>query len=142
MRLRAEKNLLALPRDVWPLLAEPRHLSDWWPGYTAVQPDRRGLAVGARWQITRTDRPGLLRRPRGRGLVVITRVEIGQALGWRDLEQGFEVVITIEPGGDATHATLGLEAAPWRIPLEGLTRLPQQALARLHALCQTAAQLS
>ena len=32
--------------DVWAFLAEPYHLSDWWPGITGVEPDRRGFAPG------------------------------------------------------------------------------------------------
>ena len=37
--------------DVWGFLAEPYHLSDWWPGIVGVEPDRRGFAPGARWKV-------------------------------------------------------------------------------------------
>ena len=43
--------LLAPRADVWAFLAEPYHLSDWWPGITGVDPDLRGFAPGARWRI-------------------------------------------------------------------------------------------
>src|SRR5436190_134346 len=94
MRLRSTRRLLAAQDEIWALLSEPYHLADWWPGYSAVRPDRRGLAVGARWTVTRSDRPGLLRTPRGEGILVITRVEPPATLGWRDLQQAFEVAVT------------------------------------------------
>jgi probable rRNA maturation factor len=34
--------------DAWRFLAEPYHLTDWWPGASGVQPDRRGVAVAQR----------------------------------------------------------------------------------------------
>ena len=142
MRVEARTELLAARADVWELLAEPRHLADWWPDYETVRPDRRGLAEGARWQVVRGRTPGLLRRPGGEGMVVITRVEPGEQLAWRDLEQHFEADLRLEPGpGGNTRATLVVEAPAWRIVVEGLRPTPRQALARLHALCQTAASL-
>jgi len=48
----ATRELLAARPDAWGFLAEPYHLSDWWPGIVSVQPDRRGFADGARWQVT------------------------------------------------------------------------------------------
>ena len=125
---------------MWTLLAEPYHLSDWWPGYAAVRPDRRGLAEGARVEVVRSDTPGLLRRPRGEGLVVIALVEAGHALAWRDHEQGFLARVELVPG-TATSAVVSLEAPLWRVAAEGLRPLPRQAVARLRALCQTAATL-
>lgn len=47
----ATLELLAPRADVWAFLAEPYHLADWWPGITGVEPDRRGLAQGARWKV-------------------------------------------------------------------------------------------
>jgi uncharacterized protein YndB with AHSA1/START domain len=128
--------------DVWSLLAEPRHLSDWWPGYTTVRPDRRGVAEGARWQVVRSDAPGLLRRPGGEGTIVVTTVEPGLRLGWRDVQQSFDADLRLEPAADGhTRALLTVEAPWWRVIAEGLRTTPRQALARLHALCQTAASL-
>jgi uncharacterized protein YndB with AHSA1/START domain len=142
VRIEAQRELLATRDDVWSLLAEPRHLADWWPGYSAIRPDRRGLAEGARWHVVRGGSPGLLRRPGGEGLIVVTAVEPGLRFSWRDLRQGFDAEILVEPAsGGNTRATLTLGAPWWRIILEGLRLSPRQALARLHALCQTAASL-
>lgn len=141
MRVEADRELLAPCSDVWELLAEPYHLSDWWPGYTAVRPDRRGLAHGARWTVVRGSDPGLLRRPGGDGLIVIGTVEVRRSLSWRDLAQGFEAEIQLEPAGERTRARVTLEAPWWRVLVEGLRDLPRRSLGRLHDLCQTAAGL-
>jgi uncharacterized protein YndB with AHSA1/START domain len=89
MKLVATRNLVAPREDVWALLAEPYHLSDWWPGYSAIRPDRRGVAVGARWAVVRSATAGLLRRPGGEGMIVIESVEPTLSIAWRDVEQGF-----------------------------------------------------
>jgi hypothetical protein len=63
----AVRELLASLDDAWGFLAEPYHLSDWWPGAVSVQPDRRGFETGARWQVTVISDPlriGPLRFPR------------------------------------------------------------------------------
>jgi len=99
VRIEVQRELLAPRGDVWALLAEPHHLSDWWPGYTTIRPDRRGLTVGARWQVVRGGAPGLLRRPGGDGLVVITAVEPGRRLGWLDIQQRFTAEIRPRGGG-------------------------------------------
>jgi len=31
MRIEAQRELIAARGDVWELLSEPHHLSDWWP---------------------------------------------------------------------------------------------------------------
>ncbi|HEX9352077.1 MAG TPA: SRPBCC family protein [Gaiellaceae bacterium] len=142
MQIEAQRELLAPRGDVWSLLAEPRHLSDWWPGYTAIRADRRGLAEGARWDVVRGGASGLLRRPGGDGLIVVTAVETGLRFGWRDVQQAFVAEILLEPAAAGhTRATLTLQASWWRLVAEGLRPAPRQALARLHALCQTAAGL-
>jgi len=142
VRIEAQRELLAPRGDVWSLLAEPRHLSDWWPGYTSIRPDRRGLAEGARWEVARGSAPGLLRRPGGQGLIVVIAVEPGLRFRWRDLQQAFVAEILLEPAaGGHTRATVTLQAPWWRLVAEGLRPIPRQALARLHALCQTAAGL-
>ena len=142
VRVEAQAELIATRGDVWELLAEPRHLADWWPDYSTIQPDRRGLAEGARWQVVRGSTPGLLRRPGGEGMLVITKVEPELRLAWHDLQQDFEAEIRLEPAPEGhTRATLVVEASTWRILAEGLRSTPRHALARLHALCQTAASL-
>jgi len=142
VRVEAQTELIATRHDVWELLAEPRHLADWWPDYSTIRPDRRGLAEGARWEVVRGSTPGLLRRPRSEGMVLITKAEPERRLAWRDLQQGFEAEIRLEPAPEGhTRAMLVVEAPAWRIVAEGLRLTPRQALARLHALCQTAASL-
>jgi hypothetical protein len=141
VRIEAERELLAPVEDVWKLLAEPHHLSDWWPGYGSIRPDRRGLAPNARWQVMRSGQPGLLRKPGGEGLIVLKRVEDGRALGWHDVQQQFDAVIEIAGTNAHTNALVTLEAPWWRIRLEGLRRAPGDSLSRLYALCQTAAGL-
>jgi uncharacterized protein YndB with AHSA1/START domain len=142
VRIEAQTELLAARSDVWALLAEPRHLSDWWPGYSSIQPDRRGLAEGARWEVVRGGSIGLLRRPESEGMILITTVEPEFRFGWHDVQQRFTAELRLEPAPDGrTRATLSVDSAGWRAVAEGLRPLPRQALARLHALCQTAANL-
>jgi uncharacterized protein YndB with AHSA1/START domain len=142
MRIAASRRLLAARKDVWALLAEPHHLSDWWPGYVAIRPDRRGLAPGARWTVVRSANPGLLRRPGGEGMIVIESVEPTLSLAWRDLEQSFRAEIAIANADAETDAALAVDAQWWRLFAEGLRGAPEQALARLHALCRTAESLA
>ncbi len=140
--VRAERELLAPRADVWALVAEPFHLPDWWPGYTGVEPDRRGLAQGARWKVMRSRTPGLLRRPSGEGLIVIRLVDPTLELRWFDLRQELEAGIALANSApNRTRATVSVEAAWWRLNVEGARRLPQEALTRLFDLCQTAAEL-
>ena len=75
--------LLASRADAWAFLAEPYHLSDWWPGVLSVEPDRRGFEQGARWELRVVADPlrlgpirfpgiGRPSGPSGRQLLVIT----------------------------------------------------------------------
>ena len=140
MRVKDARELLAPPDDVWALLAEPRHLSDWWPGYRVIRPDRRGLEVGARWEVVRSQ-AGLLRRPGEEGLVAITAAEPNRRLAWHDVQQQFTATVALEGDNGQTRARVAVEAPWWRMLVEGLRLAPQEALSRLHALCQTAAGL-
>jgi uncharacterized protein YndB with AHSA1/START domain len=146
MRVEARAVLLAPPGDVWKLLAEPYHLTDWWPGYQGVEPDRHGLAPGARWRVVRgptgVATGGLLRRPGATGTLVIGEVVEGRVIAWHDVEQGVDVRATLEPAaGRRTEVRLALEASGWRVSLEGLRPVPRRAARRLYDLCQTAAEL-
>jgi len=137
-----ESQVLAAPReDVWELVAEPFHLPDWWPGYTGVQPDRRGLAENARWEVIRGRRPGLMRKPHGKGLIVIHRVTPARELAWQDLAQRLDMGLLLGDEDGQTNATAWVEGSWWRFYTEGAHALPRQALARLHHLCQTASSL-
>ena len=137
----ASRTLLASRDDVWALVAEPHHLPDWWPGYRAVRPDRRGLSSGARWTVVRSLEPGLFRRPESEGLIHIRRVEPGRALAWHDVQQGFDAAVELTDDGDVTPARVTVETSWWRLRAESLSGAPARALARLHDLCQTAVAL-
>jgi hypothetical protein len=137
------RELLSPRLDVWALVSEPYHLPDWWPGYVGVKPDRLGLAVNARWSVRRADTPGLLRRPGGEGLIVITRVDPGLELAWHDVKQGIDVVLELRnaEAEGRTRATVTVSGDWWRLVLEGARSLPRRSLDRLYDLCQTAATL-
>jgi hypothetical protein len=138
-RASVSRELLAARKDVWSFVADPHHFPDWWPGVGGVQPGRRGFAEGARWAISGTDRPTLLRRATSSGMLLVTGIEAPERFAWRLTGDHIDAELRLEePGPDRTIATLEIEA-PW---LYGLSRaLPRRALTRLHALCQTAAEL-
>lgn len=138
-RVSASRELLASRRDVWEFIAEPHHFPDWWPGVAAVRPDRRGLAEGARWEIHTIDRPSLLRRATTSGMLLVRGVSPYERFAWTLTGDHIDAELRLEARGeDRTIARLDVEA-PW---LFGLSRnLPRRALTRLHALCQTAAEL-
>jgi hypothetical protein len=134
--------VLRSPRaDVWALVGEPYHLPDWWPSYSGVEPDRRGLAEGARWTVLRGARPGFLRKPSGRGLILLERVRPATELAWLDLAQKIEAGVRLDDEGRDTRATAFVSGPFWRIYAEGARGLPFNAVARLYDLCQTAAGL-
>jgi len=137
----ASRVLVASREDVWALVTEPYHLPDWWPAYTGVEPDRRGLAEGARWTVLRSRTPGFLRKPRGKGLIVIQRVSPGEELAWLDLSQNVEAGLRLEDEGRGTRATAFVDGPLWRLLAEGARGLPRLAVARLYDLCQTATSL-
>ena len=138
----ASRELLAPRTDVWALVAEPYNLPDWWRAYTGVVPDRRGLAPGARWKVVRRRKPGLLARAGSEGLIVVTRVVEGTELGFRDVGEGIEAVLELaSKGPELTRATISVSAPWWRLYVEGVRNLPQESLAHLYDLCQTAAAL-
>ena len=139
MKYSASRELLAPRADVWAFLAEPYHLPDWWPGLGGVQPDRRGVAPGARWQIQSGGRPSLLRRPGAAGILLIREVEPERRLAFQLVSERVDAELELEDAGpDRTLATLTVDA-PF---LSGVNRkTPVRALSRLYALCQTSAQL-
>ena len=138
-RASAARELLAAREDVWSFIAEPHHFPDWWPGIGGVQPDRRGVAEGARWGVRGTELPTLFRRSTSSGMLLVTGVQIPERFAWTLTGDHIDAELRLEERGpDRTIATLDVEA-PW---LSGFSRaLPRRALTRLHALCQTAAEL-
>lgn len=141
MRTDASLVLPVRREDAWALVSEPFHLPDWWPGYTGVEPDRRGLEENARWTVVRALRPGLMRRPHGTGLIVIRGVSPGSELVWHDLGQKLDMGIRLEDAGGETKATAWVSGSFWRLYAEGVRSLPTKAVARLHVLCDTASGL-
>jgi len=139
VRATASRELLAPVGDVWRFLAEPYHLADWWPGISGVEPDRRGLAAGARWRVVGSARAGLLRRPRAEQLLLVRAVEPRRLVAWHLTGDRLDAVVRLEPlGPDRTLATVTVEAAL----VAGARRtLARRAVGRLYDLCQTAASL-
>jgi uncharacterized protein YndB with AHSA1/START domain len=138
-RASASRELLASRDDVWTFIAEPQHFASWWPGVAAIRADRRGLAEGARWEVHTADRPTLFRRPTSSGMLLVRAVHAPELFAWTLSSDHLDALLRLEeraPG--RTSAVLELDA-PW---LYGFSRsLPRRALTRLHALCQTAAEL-
>jgi uncharacterized protein YndB with AHSA1/START domain len=136
----ASRELLASRADVWRFLAEPHHFSDWWPGVAGVHPDRRGLAPGARWSLHGGMRPTLIRRPDMTGTLVVMEVKPPERWAWYLTGERLDAEIRLAEAeqDDRTIAELTV-SGPF---LVGLRRsLPRNALNRLYALCQTAAEL-
>jgi uncharacterized protein YndB with AHSA1/START domain len=137
MHAAAELELLAPRADVWAFLAEPYHLSDWWPGIAGVRPDRRGFAPGARWQVngTRWTNPFTGRRPMAQ-LLLIREIDTYERWAWHLVQDGLDVEVRLRAvAPDRTVARVAVEGA-W---LVGARRsLPRGAVERLHALVQTA----
>jgi hypothetical protein len=136
-RVVASRELLAPRADVWKLLSEPYHLADWWPGIGGLEPDRRGFAPGARWHVVGENRPSLLRKPNMSGTLVVIAVDLYERFAFHLTGERLDVELRLSaPKPDRTLATLTVEGPA----LIGLKRsLPRKALARLHGLCQTAA---
>ena len=133
------QELLAPPEDVWAFVSEPYHFPDWWPGVAAVEPDRRGFAEGARWQLRRAE-PTLFRRAHGAALLVVRRVEVPSLFSFHVVQDRLDAELALTPApGDRTRAQLTVRAPLWRLGFE--RSLARDALGRLHALCQTAAGL-
>jgi hypothetical protein len=142
-RVAATRELLAPREDVWRFLAEPFHLADWWPGVRGVEPDRRGLAPGARWRLNagpQTAGPltSLVRRPDAAGMLVVVEVRTNELVRLLFVDDRIEAELHLAPARDShTRATLVIEG-PW---LRVNRSLPRRALSRLYDLCQTAAEL-
>jgi uncharacterized protein YndB with AHSA1/START domain len=142
-RVVASRELLAPREEVWRFLAEPHHLSDWWPGVHGVRPDRRGLAPGARWQLSAGPQSGglltaFMRSPEAVGTVVVLDVRTNELVRLMFVDDRIEAEIQLEPAPEScTRATLTIEA-PW---LRVNRSLPRRALNRLYNLCQTGAEL-
>jgi uncharacterized protein YndB with AHSA1/START domain len=137
-RYAAERTLIAPLEDVWTFLAEPYHLPDWWPGVSGVQPDRRGLAPGARWQVLGPDRPTLFKKPDASGVLLVLDVVPMRRVAFQLTAQRLDAELELSPLPDGeTRARLAVEA-----PFMAVRKsFPHEALQRLYDLVQTGADL-
>ncbi len=125
----ASIELLASRADVWSFLAEPYHLTDWWPGITGVEPDRRGFAPGARWTAI-TTRRNVFAGPRTtETLLLIRAIDPYELWSWHLVATKLDVEVRLRATAiDRTVAVVSVSKGS-----------PAAALKRLYDLCQTAA---
>jgi uncharacterized protein YndB with AHSA1/START domain len=136
--VRASRDLLASPEDVWSYLSEPYHLSDWWPRIATVEPDRRGFAAGARWQV-RSSEPTYFRRAASEDTLLVREARPMSIFAFELVKAKLTAELVLEQVGPAvTRAELSVSGPL----LFGFSRsLPKDALDRLHDLCQTGVEI-
>jgi uncharacterized protein YndB with AHSA1/START domain len=128
---RATLELLASREDVWAFLAEPYHLSDWWPGITGVEPDRRGFAPGARWKALATKRNVFVGPRPTETMILIREIDLYERWSWHMLRPKTDVEIRLRSvGEDRTAVTVATNRGS-----------ASRAVQRLYDLVQTAATL-
>jgi Polyketide cyclase / dehydrase and lipid transport len=119
---------------VWAFVAEPYHLTDWFPGITGVEPDRRGTAAGARWKVVG---PRYLRRTETAGVLVVRAVVPRERLSFELVTDKLGVEVLLEPVAEGrTRVQVAVDG---RFVLGPRGRLARDAVKRLYALVQTAA---
>jgi hypothetical protein len=119
---------------VWRFLAEPYHLSDWWPGLTGVEPDRRGFAPGARWKVIATVQNVVLGSRRVETVLLIREIDEYERWSWHLVAARLDVEIRLRAvAADRTEVTVTTS--------RGRPGLPKLAVKRLYDLVQTAATL-
>jgi uncharacterized protein YndB with AHSA1/START domain len=134
-RYAADRVLLAPIGDVWAFLVEPYNLADWWPGVSGVEPDRRGLAPGARWKVVGPNQPSLFRRPQMTGTLVVLEVVPFERIAFQLTGDRIDAELTLRALDEkSTEASLVVDG-PFMIGLR--RRFPAQALTRLHGLLRT-----
>jgi len=127
----ASLELLAPRADVWAFLAEPYHLSDWWPGITGVDPDLRGFAPGARWNVHATKRNVFTGSRVVETMVLIREIEPYERWTWHLLRPATDVEVRLRAvADDRTVVSVGASRGN-----------PAVAVKRLYDLVQTAAKL-
>jgi uncharacterized protein YndB with AHSA1/START domain len=131
----ARRTLLAPLDDVWAFLVEPFNLADWWPGISGVEPDRRGLAPGARWRIVGPNTPSYFRRPQSSGTLLVLDVVPKEKLAFQLTGDRIDAELSLRALDERrTDASLIVDG-PFLIGLR--RRYPAQALDRLYSLVQT-----
>jgi uncharacterized protein YndB with AHSA1/START domain len=136
-RYAADRTLLAPLEDVWAFLVEPYHLPDWWPGVSGVEPDRRGLAPGARWKVLGPNEPTLLHKPDAAGTLLVLEVVPMRRIAFQVVAQRLDAELDLEETEDDRTAVSLVVDAPF---LSIRRSFPGQALARLYDLVQTGAE--
>jgi len=127
----ASLELLAPRADVWGFLAEPYHLSDWWPGITGVDPDVRGFAPGARWKVHSFKRNIFTGRRGVESMVLIREIDPYERWTWHLLQPATDVEVRLRAVADnRTVVSVGASRGN-----------PAVAVKRLYDLVQTAAEL-
>lgn len=130
----ASLELLAPRGDVWGFLAEPYHLTDWWPGLTGLRPDRRGFAAGARWQVIARVRNVILGSRAVETTLLVREIEPFERWTWHLVAQKLDVEVRLRALADGrTEVTVTTSRGPGS--------LPKLAVKRLYDLVQTAATL-
>jgi uncharacterized protein YndB with AHSA1/START domain len=127
----ASLELLAPREDVWRFLAEPYHLSDWWPGITGVEPDRRGFAPGARWKVHATKRNVFTGARSVETMLLVREIDLYERWSFHVLEPALDAEIRLRATAeDRTLVTVGVSRGDAKV-----------AVKRLYDLMQTAARL-
>ena len=127
----ASRELLAPRADVWGFLAEPYHLSDWWPGIIGVEPDRRGFAPGARWKVRLQTHNVFIGRRERETMLIVGEIDLLERWSWHLLVGRLDVEVRLRSvAPDRTLVTC---------TTSGRRHLPDLALQRLYDLVQTAA---
>jgi hypothetical protein len=126
----ASLELLASRSDVWSFLAEPYHLSDWWPGITGVEPDRRGFSPGARWKVHATKWNPLAGTRSVETMLLVREIEQFERWTWHLLQPATDVEIRVQSiAPDRTRVTVAASRGK-----------PAVAVKRLYDLVQFAAE--
>jgi hypothetical protein len=126
----ASLELLASRSDVWSFLAEPYHLSDWWPGITGVEPDRRGFSHGARWKVHATKWNPLAGTRSVETMLLVREIEQFERWTWHLLQPATDVEIRVQSiAPDRTRVTVAASRGK-----------PAVAVKRLYDLVQFAAE--
>jgi uncharacterized protein YndB with AHSA1/START domain len=127
----ASLELLAPREDVWRFLAEPYHLSDWWPGITGVEPDRRGFAPGARWKVHATKRNVFTGSRSVETMLIVRDIDLYERWSFHVLEPKLDAEIRLRSvADDRTRVTVAVSRGN-----------AKTAVKRLYDLVQTAARL-
>ena len=100
-----------------------------------MEPDRRGLAPGARWKVVGPNQPSYLRRPLATGTLVILDVVPKERIAFQLTSDRIDAELSLRATEESRTKVSLVVDGPW---LVGLKRaFPRRALSRLHALLRT-----